>query len=197
MGIFGMVMFVAPAIGPTLSGWIVEHYSWRMLFDIVLPFAVFTLIYSIFKLKNITPQRDIKLDVFSIVLSSFGFGGLLYGFSSAGDKGWDHPLVYSTIIVGIIALIALILRQLRMDDPMLEFRIFKYPMFALSSAISIVLSMAMFSAMILVPIYIQTIRGFSPMDAGLLMLPGAVVMGFMSPIAAVFLINTEQERLPL
>ena len=182
MGIFGMVMFVAPAIGPTLSGWIVEHYSWRMLFDIVLPFAVFTLIYSIFKLKNITPQRHIKLDVFSIVLSSFGFGGLLYGFSSAGDKGWDHPLVYSTIIVGIIALIALILRQLRMDDPMLEFRIFKYPMFALSSAISIVLSMAMFSAMILVPIYIQTIRGFSPMDAGLLMLPGAVVMGFMSPI---------------
>lgn len=182
MGIFGMVMFVAPAIGPTLSGWIVEHYSWRMLFDIVLPFAVFTLVYSIFKLKNITPQRNLKLDVFSIVLSSLGFGGLLYGFSSAGDKGWDHPLVYGTIIIGFIALIALILRQLQMDDPMLEFRIFKYPMFALSSAISIVLSMAMFSAMILVPIYIQTIRGFSPMDAGLLMLPGAIVMGFMSPI---------------
>ncbi|MBP2076807.1 DHA2 family efflux MFS transporter permease subunit [Oceanobacillus polygoni] len=182
MGIFGLVMFVAPAIGPTLSGWLVEHYSWRMLFDIVLPFAIFILVYSIFKLKNITPQRDIKLDVLSIVLSSLGFGGLLYGFSSAGDKGWEHPLVYGTIIIGIISVITLIFRQLRMDEPMLEFRIFKYPMFALSSAISIVLSTAMFSAMILVPIYIQTIRGFSPMDAGLLMLPGAVIMGLMSPI---------------
>ncbi|RDW17592.1 MFS transporter [Oceanobacillus arenosus] len=182
MGIFGMVMFVAPALGPTLSGWIVEHYSWRMLFDIVLPFAIITLIYSIFKLKNITPQRAIKLDVFSIILSSIGFGGLLYGFSSAGDKGWGAPLVYGTIIVGVIALIWFTVRQLRSDDPMLEFRIFKFPMFTLSSLISVVLSIALFSGMILMPIYIQTIRGYSPMDAGLLMLPGAVVMGIMSPI---------------
>jgi len=182
MGIFGLVMVVAPAIGPTLSGWIVEHYSWRMLFNIVLPFAIIILIYSVFKLKNITPQRDIKLDVVSIILSSIGFGGLLYGFSSAGDVGWDQPQVYGTIIAGVIALVLLILRQLKMDEPMLEFRIFKYPMFALSSAISIVLSIAMFSGMILLPIYIQTIRGFTPMEAGILMLPGAIVMGVMSPI---------------
>lgn len=182
MGIFGLVMVVAPAIGPTLSGWVIEHYSWRTLFDIVLPFAVITLLLGIFKLKNLTPQRDIKLDVLSLILSSLAFGGLLYGFSSAGDKGWDSPQVYGTIIIGVISLVALILRQLRMDDPMLEFRIFKYPMFALSSAISIVISIAMFSSMILIPIYIQTIRGISPFESGLLMLPGALVMGIMSPI---------------
>lgn len=134
------------------------------------------------KLKDVTPQRAIKLDVISLILSSIGFGGLLYGFSSAGEKGWDHILVYGTIIIGTIALITFTLRQLRMDEPMLEFRIFKYPMFALSSAISIVISVAMFSAMILMPIYVQTIRGISPMDSGLLMLPGAIVMGIMSPI---------------
>jgi EmrB/QacA subfamily drug resistance transporter len=133
-------------------------------------------------LKNVTPQRDIKLDFLSLVLSSFAFGGLLYGFSSAGEKGWDSPVVYGTIIVGAVSLVVLILRQLRMDDPMLEFRIFKYPMFALSSAISIVISIAMFSGMILIPIYIQTIRGISPFESGLLMLPGALVMGLMSPI---------------
>lgn len=182
MGIFGLVMVVAPAIGPTLSGWIIEHYSWRTLFNIVLPFAVLTLLLGIFKLKNLTPQRAIKLDILSLILSSLAFGGLLYGFSSAGDKGWDSPEVYGTIIVGVISLAALILRQLRMDDPMLEFRIFKYPMFALSSAISIVISIAMFSSMILIPIYIQTIRGISPFESGLLMLPGALVMGIMSPI---------------
>src|SRR5699024_10532210 len=100
MGTFGLVMFVAPAIGPTLSGWIVEHYSWRTLFDIVVPLSIFTLLYATFKLKNLTPQRDIKLDFLSIILSSFGFGGLLYGFSMAGDLGWSNPLVYGTISVG-------------------------------------------------------------------------------------------------
>lgn len=182
MGVFGLVMFTAPAIGPTLSGWIIEHYSWRTLFGIVLPFAVFTLIYAIIKLRNITPNRDVSLDIFSLVLSSIGFGGLLYGFSSAGDKGWSSVEVYGTIIIGAIALILFIVRQLKMDDPMLDFKIYKYPMFALSSAISIVLSVAMFSAMILTPLYVQSVRGISPFDAGILMLPGAIVMGLMSPI---------------
>jgi EmrB/QacA subfamily drug resistance transporter len=182
MGMFGLVMITAPAIGPTLSGWLIEHYSWRMLFDHVLPIAVLTLVFAAFKLKDVTSQRAIKLDFTSLVLSSIGFGGLLYGFSSAGEKGWDSPLVYGTIIIGALALITFILRQLRMDDPMLEFRIYKYPMFALSSAISIVIAVAMFSAMIMMPIYVQTIRGISPMESGLLMLPGAIVMGIMSPI---------------
>ncbi|WP_040978621.1 DHA2 family efflux MFS transporter permease subunit [Oceanobacillus jeddahense] len=184
MGTFGLVMIVAPAIGPTLSGWIVEHFDWRTLFYIVLPISIISLLIGVFKLKNITPQRGIKLDVISIILSSFGFGGLLYGFSSAGDEemGWGHPAVYITIIVGVISVIALILRQLRMKDPMLEFRIFRYPMFALSSAISVVLAMALFSGMILIPLYVQTVRGFTPFEAGLLMLPGALVMGIMSPI---------------
>ncbi len=182
MGIFGLVMITAPAIGPTLSGWVIEHYSWRTLFGIVLPFAILTLVYAFFKLRNITPNRDMKLDVFSLTLSSIGFGGLLYGFSSAGAKGWDSPLVYGTIIIGAIALITFIVRQLRMDDPMLDFKIYKHPMFALSSAISVVLSIAMFSGMILTPLYVQTIRGISPFHSGLLMLPGAVVMGLMSPV---------------
>ncbi|MEK4712339.1 DHA2 family efflux MFS transporter permease subunit [Sporosarcina sp. FSL K6-5500] len=182
MGIFGLVMITAPAIGPTLSGWVIEHYTWRTLFGIVLPFSILTLVYAFLKLRNITPNRDMKLDVFSLILSSIGFGGLLYGFSSAGDKGWDSPLVYGTIVIGAIALITFIVRQLRMDDPMLDFKIYKHPMFALSSAISIVLSVAMFSGMILTPLYVQTIRGISPFHSGLLMLPGAIVMGLMSPV---------------
>ncbi|MGM7636043.1 DHA2 family efflux MFS transporter permease subunit [Bacillus sp. Hm123] len=182
MGMFGLVMITAPAIGPTLSGWLIEHYSWRTLFDVVLPFAAITLLLAFFKLKNITPQRQIKLDVLSLILSSIGFGGLLYGFSSAGEKGWDSLLVYGSVIVGVLSLIVFIIRQLRLDEPLLEFRIYRYPMFALSSAISVVISMAMFSAMLLMPIYVQTLRGISPLHSGLLMLPGALVMGIMSPI---------------
>ncbi len=134
------------------------------------------------KLKNITPNKEVRLNVPSLILSSIGFGGILYGFSTAGDKGWDAVEVYGTILVGAIALTAFVIRQLRVDEPMLEFRIYRHPMFALASVISVVLSMAMFSGMILTPLYVQTIRGISPFESGLLMLPGAIVMGIMSPI---------------
>ncbi len=182
MGIFGLVMITAPAIGPTLSGWLIEHYTWRTLFEVVIPIAAITLVFAVFKLKNITQQRAISLDILSLVLSSIGFGGILYGFSSAGEKGWDSVYVYGAITAGVIGLVLFVLRQMKLDEPLLEFRIYKYPMFALSSAISIVIAMAMFSAMLLMPIYVQTIRGISPLDSGLLMLPGAIVMGIMSPI---------------
>lgn len=182
MGMFGLVMILAPAIGPTLSGFILEHYEWRVLFEIILPFAIIVLLFAIFKLRNITPNSKVNLDVFSLILSSIGFGALLYGFSTAGDKGWDAPIVYGTIIVGFISLIVFVWRQLKLDEPMLDVRIYKYPMFALSSVISIVVSAAMFSGMILTPLYVQTIRGISPFHSGLLMLPGAIAMGLMSPI---------------
>src|SRR5690625_3744123 len=154
-----------------------------MLFGIIFPIALIVLVYAFFKLRNITPNSPVKLDVLSLIISSIGFGGLLFGFSTAGDNGWTDPTVYGTIIIGFIALTTFIVRQLRMDDPILDFKIYKYPMFALSSAISIVISVAMFSGMILTPLYVQEIRGISPFESGLLMLPGAVVMGLMSPIS--------------
>ncbi len=182
MGLFGLILMSAPAIGPTLSGWIVEHYDWRMLFHFVTPIAATVFILGFFLLKDKKEKVNIHLDFFSLALSSIGFGGLLYGFSSAGSKGWSSPHVYATIIIGVISLVTFILRQSKLDRPMLNFQVFKYPMFALSSAISMVLNMAMFSGMLLLPIYIQTIRGISPLDAGLLMLPGALLMAIMSPI---------------
>src|SRR5690625_4344493 len=182
MGFFGLVMFVAPAIGPTLSGWVIQQYSWRVLFSIILPFGIIALIYAIVKLKNITPNSKIKLDVFSIILSSIGFGGLLFGFSSVADYGWSSIYVYGTIAIGVCALVIFILRQMQMEEPMLDFTIYKYPMFALSSVISVTISASMFSGMILTPLYVQTVREISPFYSGILMLPGAIVMGIMSPI---------------
>ncbi|WP_088042090.1 DHA2 family efflux MFS transporter permease subunit [Bacillus sp. EAC] len=182
MGFFGLVMMGAPAIGPTLSGWIVEHYDWRMLFHFISPIALVVLVIGFFLLKDKKAKSDSRIDLLSVLLSSLGFGGLLYGFSSAGTDGWDSPKVYGTLIVGLISLISFIVRQLKLDKPMLNFKIYRYPMFALSSAISIVVTMAMFSAMMLLPIYTQTLRGIKPFDAGLMLLPGALLMAIMSPI---------------
>ncbi|MBT2737732.1 DHA2 family efflux MFS transporter permease subunit [Bacillus sp. ISL-7] len=182
MGVFGLVLMFAPAIGPTLSGWIIEHYDWRMLFHFVTPIAILVVLLGFFLLKDKKGKVDIRLDFLSVVLSSVGFGGILYGFSSAGKDGWDSPQVYGTLAVGLISLVTFILRQLRKERPLLNFRIYKYPMFALSSAISMVVTMAMFSGMLLLPIYVQNVRGISPIDAGLLLLPGAILMAIMMPI---------------
>lgn len=183
MGVFGLVMITAPAIGPTLSGYIVENYDWRLLFEMILPLAVISLLLAIWKLENVMKQnKNAKLDYFSVVLSSIGFGGLLYGFSSASSDGWTDTIVLTTLIVGAIALIAFIVRQLKMAEPLLDLRVYKYPMFALGSVIAIVNAVAMFSGMILTPAYVQNVRGISPLDSGLMMLPGAIVMGIMSPI---------------
>ncbi|WP_050616143.1 DHA2 family efflux MFS transporter permease subunit [Bacillus testis] len=182
MGIFGLVMIFAPAIGPTLSGWIVENYDWPVLFHIISPIAFIVLVLAFFKLKDKKEKVAIKIDVLSVILSTIGFGGILYGFSSAGNKGWSSPEVYITLIVGAVALVIYIFRQFQLKQPMLDFHVYKYPMFTLASAISVTLNMAMFSAMLLMPIYLQTLRGISPFHSGLLMLPGAIIMGIMSPI---------------
>lgn len=183
MGFFGLVMIAAPAIGPTLSGYIVQNYDWRFLFEMILPLAVISLILSIWKLKNVMPQnKQTHLDYLSVILSCIGFGGLLYGCSSASSFGWSDPVVISTIIIGAIALGLFITRQLKLTEPLLDLRAYKYPMFTLASLISMVNAIAMFSGMILTPAYVQSVRGTSPLDSGLMMLPGALIMGIMSPI---------------
>lgn len=182
MGIFGLILMFAPAIGPTLSGWIIEHYDWRMLFHFITPIAIVVLLLGAFMLRDKKDKVDLKLDVLSVILSSLGFGGLLFGFSTAGRKGWSDSSVYISLIVGTVTLTLFIVRQLRMERPLLNFSVFRYPMFALASAITMIVNMAMFSGFLLLPIYTQIILGFSPMDAGLMLLPGAIINAAMSPI---------------
>ncbi|MEH7236528.1 MDR family MFS transporter [Bacillus sp. JJ1562] len=183
MGVFGLVMITAPAIGPTLSGYVVEHYDWRVLFEMILPLAVISLVLAIWKSKNVMEvNKNATIDHLSVILSTIGFGGLLYGFSSVSNDGWTDTLVLTSLIIGGITLILFILRQLKLDKPILDLRAYKYPMFTLASVIAIVNAVAMFSGMILTPAYVQNVRGISPFESGLMMLPGAIVMGIMSPI---------------
>jgi len=184
MGVFGLVMITAPALGPTLSGYIVEYYDWRVLFEMILPFSIIALVLAIFKLQNVMPTKKAILDYLSVILSTLGFGSLLYGFSSvsSSDDGWKDPIVMTTIVAGAVLIVLFVIRQLRSKQPLLNLSVYKYPMFALGNVISVVNSAALFAGMILTPAYMQTVKGISPLDSGLMMLPGALVMGIMSPI---------------
>ncbi|SNX72662.1 DHA2 family lincomycin resistance protein-like MFS transporter [Bacillus oleivorans] len=184
MGTIGIVITFAPAIGPTLSGVIVEHFSWRVLFYGVLPIALIVIIFSYMKLKNVTETTNPKIDPLSLLLSTLGFGGIVYGFSSSGEGngGWSSNEVLFPIAIGVVSLILFTWRQLTISQPLLDLRTFKYRIFRLSTLIMMIVMMAMFSAMMLLPIFLQNALGYSPLEAGLVMLPGGIVMGIMSPI---------------
>lgn len=125
MGMMGIALMFAPAIGPTLSGWIVEHYTWRILFFMVIPLAVLDILFAMKWLKNINRLTKPKFDSWGVIFSTLGFGILLYGFSSAGDKGWTSFTVLGSLIVGAVFIILFVVRELNMDSPMLDFRVFK------------------------------------------------------------------------
>lgn len=185
MGLMAVAMIFAPAVGPTLSGWVVQNYSWRVLFYIVLPLAIFSMLLGMKTMQNVGKLTSPKLDKPGVILSTLGFGGLLYGFSDAGTDGWGSTTVILCLILGIVSLGLFVWRELTADKPLLEFRIFRYNMFSLTTVINIIITMAMYAGMILLPIYLQTIRGFTPMESGLMLLPGAILMGIMSPITGI------------
>lgn len=182
MGLVGLVISFAPAIGPALSGWMINAYSWRVMFFVILPIALLVIGIAIKSMENVTKLTHPKVDVLSIILSSFGFGGLLYGFSSAGNYGWINITTLLTLTVGVITLVLFILRQMRLTQPMLEFRVFKYFIFTLTTIIGMVAFTGLIGIETLIPMYMQNMRNFTAMESGLAILPGALVMGIMSPI---------------
>ncbi|MCX7571860.1 MDR family MFS transporter [Tumebacillus sp. DT12] len=182
MGMVGLAIAFAPAIGPTLSGWIVEHYSWRLLFYVVLPITLLDLLFAAVALKNVGKLTYPKLDPVSIITSTIGFSSLLYGFSSAGSQGWGATEVLATLVIGAISLILFVWRQLNMERPMLEIRVLKYGIFTLATGIATIVFIAMMGINLLLPLYLQQMRGVSALDSGLMLLPGAILMGIMNPI---------------
>ncbi|WP_404451564.1 DHA2 family efflux MFS transporter permease subunit [Virgibacillus necropolis] len=182
MGMFGLVIAFAPAIGPTLSGWLVEQFPWRSLFYVILPIIIIDIIVAYFILKNVTKQTFPKLDILSIILSSLGFGGLLYGFSTAGGSGWTSAQVGISMIIGAVALTWFILRQLKLEEPILEFRVFRNKIFTLTTILGMVVFIAMIGASVVLPLLMQNMLGFTALESGLMLLPGALLMGLMNPV---------------
>lgn len=182
MGMIGIVIAFGPAIGPTLSGWLLEHFSWRSLFITVLPIVAITVTVAGLFLRNVTDLRKPKIDVLSIVLSSVGFGSFLYGFSIASESGWVSTVVISAISIGTVVIGLFIWRQLVLETPMLEFRVFQFRIFTLAIAITMTVLISLIGAETLLPLFMQNALGFSPLKSGLMLLPGAIVIGILSPI---------------
>lgn len=183
MGTMGIAMILAPAIGPTLSGYIVQNYHWNVMFYGMFFIGIIAIVIGLFWFKLYQSTTNPKADIPGIIYSTIGFGSLLYGFSEAGNKGWGSTEIVTMFIVGTVFIIFFILRELRMKAPMLNLEVLKYPTYTLTTIINMIVMMSLYGGMILLPLYLQNLRGFSALDSGLLLLPGALVMGALGPVA--------------
>jgi DHA2 family lincomycin resistance protein-like MFS transporter len=186
MGNISIVMSVAPAIGPTISGLILSVFDWRWIFILVLPVAIGALVLGGMRVQNVSEPRKVPLDVFSVVLSALAFGGLIYGLSSIGEAAAGNVLVqpWIPITVGALSLAGFIGRQRvlqRTDSALLDLRTFASRGFAVSVIIMMLLMATLFGTVIVLPIYAQDVLLLTPLNTGLLLLPGSLLMGLAGP----------------
>lgn len=186
MGNISIVISVAPAIGPTISGLVLGALDWRWLFLLVLPIALASLALGAWKIRNVTEPTTAPIDLVSIPLAAIGFGSFVYGLSGLGEAAIHPPAISPWIVLGVgAAVIAVfILRQLRLhreDRALLDMRTLTIPAFTIPVVMMAILMMSMFGVFILLPIYLQTVLGLTTLQTGLLMLPGGLIMGLCAP----------------
>ncbi|ABS01758.1 DHA2 family lincomycin resistance protein-like MFS transporter [Kineococcus radiotolerans] len=187
MGMISVVISVAPAIGPTISGIILNSLSWRWMFIIVLPIALIALGLGTWKVRNVTAPRHARLDVLSLLLSAVGFGGLIYGLSSLGESATGHAPVapWVPVLVGVLALAAFVRRQFglqRTSGALMDLRVFANRSFTVSTIVLVTSFMGLFGTLIVLPIFLQTVLELGSLETGLLLLPGGAAMGVLSPV---------------
>ena len=186
MGNISIVISVAPAIGPTLSGLILSMLDWRWLFLAVLPVAVAALALGAAKIENVTVPTKAPIDVLSVILSAIGFGGFVYGLSGLGEMVLHPPPVspWIPLGVGMVVVALFVLRQLQLqkqDRALLDLRTLATGAFTIATLLMSILMLAMFGTFILLPIYLQNVLGLSTLQTGLLLLPGGLIMGLCAP----------------
>lgn len=187
MGSVSIVISVAPAIGPTVSGLLLSTVGWRGIFWTMLPIALAMLIYGIRRVQNVSEPRKLPLDGFSVLLSAIGFGGLIYGLSQIGapqTEGVGSVVMWIALGAGVLALTVFVLRQLvlqRADNALLDLRTFAATQFTISLALMLVMMASLFGTLIVLPLYLLGSLGMEPVAVGLLLLPGGLLMGLLAP----------------
>ncbi len=182
MGVIGLIIGFAPAVGPSLSGLLVDSVGWRMLFALVTTLGVIVVLLSARFLRNYGSFARTKFDIPSVVLSTLGLVSLLYGFSTFASTD-NMALTVAFILVGVVLVALYVRRQLSLEEPMLNVRILKTRKYATAALVVIIVQAALLGTEVITPLYIQGILGFTATMSGLAMLPGAVVGAFMGLVS--------------
>lgn len=182
MGACVCAISLGPAFGPTVSGIILQVQSWHVLFIMLIPIIIITMLLAYFKIENVTKLTKPKIDIFSIFLSTIGIGGIIYGISSFTGAG--NKLITAVIfIVGLLAVFMFCRRQFSLKEPMLEIRTFKYPIFSVGVLLVMICMMTMFTMNVMLPMFLEGALKTSTFVAALILLPASLANGITTPIA--------------
>jgi EmrB/QacA subfamily drug resistance transporter len=182
-GVFGLPLLFAPVVGPTLGGYIVEYINWRFIFTLNLPIGLVGMLLGWALLRETERIADLHLDLPGFILSGVGFSAVFYGLSQAPDWGWGDVRTIILMGGGGVILLVWIVVELTSPQPMLELRVFKNGIYALATSVNFIVTLGMFSSMLLLPLFLQNFRGLGAMETGLLMFPQALASGLMLPIS--------------
>lgn len=184
-GIFGVVMVFAPAIGPLIGGWLVDHNLISWIFLVNLPVGLIGLVIGWLFLREEPGSKAVRADIPGMLFAAGGFGSILYAASIAGEQGmgWTSPEVLLFFGIGLLALAVFTLVELRSRSPLMDLRLYAIPSFTLANIASMVGTISLFGAEFLLPLYLQILRGETAFDADLILLPMAATSMVVSPIA--------------
>jgi len=196
MAIFGVALLVAPALGPTLGGWLVEYVDWRWIFTINLPVGIFGLILGGFLIPRFPVAAAGKFDIPGALTAAVGSAGLLFVLSKGNEWGWAAEPTVLMLVGSLGVLFLFVLIELWSPAPLLDLRVFLYPSFTLANIAIVITTIGMFAGLFYIPLFLQSIRGLGALETGLLMLPGALASGLIMPVSGT-LYDRFGPRIPL
>ncbi|NLI91202.1 MAG: DHA2 family efflux MFS transporter permease subunit [Peptococcaceae bacterium] len=183
MGAFGIAMVVAPALGPTIGGYLVQYINWRWIFTINLPIGVIGVFLALTVLPEFPHRKASKFDYWGSITSSASLFCLLLALSQGQDWGWSSLGIVMLFFFSFSLMVLFVLHELTVPDPLLDLRVFKYPAFSLGNLLLVIVTVGMYGGLFYVPLFLQSIRGLGALKAGLLMLPPALASGIALPVS--------------
>ena len=182
MGIFGVPMLIAPAIGPVLGGWFVQDFSWRLIFYVNVPIGIVGFLAASRFLRETHRAHKLRLDLIGLFTGVPAVVALMYAVDRSNELGWTSPLVVSLLIAAVLLFGSFIVRQLRTSEPLLQLSLFRDRTFSWAMVLSFIIVTAMFGTMLLLPLYLQEVHGYDAIETGLLLLPQAIMAAISMPL---------------
>lgn len=183
MGLYGLGVIVAPAIGPTLGGWLVDSVDWRLIFFINVPIGILGALAALAVFPRARPTTWPPLDVWGFVTAAYGLFALLLAFSEGEDWGWTGYRVLVLLVSGLLSLALFVVIELEVDHPLIDLRIFRTWAYTLSLILLGIAMTALFTGLYFIPQYLQLVQHETALESGLTLLPGALVMVVLMPLA--------------
>lgn len=183
IGLWGVAAMVAPALGPTFGGYLIQYYSWRLLFFINIPIGILAVVLGKILLKDTPRKEGLKFDMAGAVLSMIFFGSLLLALSKGQAEGWTSLFIVSLLVVSFFSFLLLLWVEFGVEQPVLDLKIFKNLKFTISVISGSLVMMGMMGGTFLTPLYLQNIQGLTAMQTGILMMPQSIAMALMMPLS--------------